>query len=83
MTRALLPIDMDAFYAAVEQARRPELAGCPVIVGGVAESRGVVSTASYEARTCGQAPARRRRKTAGKPQKSTVSAKKGAMAGSD
>ena len=47
MTRALLLIDMDAFYAAVEQARRPELAGRPVIVGGAAESRGVVSTASY------------------------------------
>ena len=53
MTRALLLIDMDAFYAAVEQARRPELRGRPVIVGGAAESRGVVSTASYEARACG------------------------------
>lgn len=53
MTRALLLIDMDAFYAAVEQARRPELRGRPVIVGGRAESRGVVSTASYEARECG------------------------------
>ena len=53
MTRALLLIDMDAFYAAVEQARRPELAGRPVIVGGSAESRGVVSTASYEARAYG------------------------------
>ena len=47
MTRALLLIDMDAFYAAVEQARRPELRGRPVIVGGAAESRGVVSPASY------------------------------------
>lgn len=53
MTRALLLIDMDAFYAAVEQARRPELRGRAVIVGGSAESRGVVSTASYEARACG------------------------------
>ncbi len=53
MSRALLLIDMDAFYAAVEQARRPELAGRPVVVGGAAESRGVVSTASYEARACG------------------------------
>jgi len=53
MTRALLLIDMDAFFAAVEQARRPELRSRPVVVGGHAESRGVVSTASYEARACG------------------------------
>ena len=53
MTRALLLIDMDAFFASVEQARRPELRARPVIVGGKAESRGVVSTASYEARACG------------------------------
>ena len=53
MTRAILLIDMDAFFASVEQARRPELQGRPVIVGGRAESRGVVSTASYEARACG------------------------------
>ena len=53
MPRAILLIDMDAFFASVEQARRPELRGRPVIVGGRAESRGVVSTASYEARACG------------------------------
>ena len=53
MSRAILLIDMDAFYASVEQARRPELVGLPVIVGGSAESRGVVSTCSYEARACG------------------------------
>ncbi len=53
MTRAILLIDMDAFFASVEQARRPELRGQPVIVGGRAASRGVVSTASYEARACG------------------------------
>ena len=53
MPCAILLIDMDAFFASVEQARRPELRGQPVIVGGRAESRGVVSTASYEARACG------------------------------
>ena len=53
MIRALLLIDMDAFFASVEQARRPELRARAVVVGGRAESRGVVSTASYEARACG------------------------------
>lgn len=52
-SRAVAHVDMDAFYAAVEQRDRPELRGRPVIVGADPRGRGVVSACSYEARVFG------------------------------
>ncbi|MBI2552736.1 DNA polymerase IV [Candidatus Uhrbacteria bacterium] len=56
MARIILHIDMDAFFAAVEEREHPELKGCPIVVGAdpkEGQGRGVVSTANYAARKFG------------------------------
>ena len=52
-SRKIIHIDMDAFYASVEQLDQPQFRGKPLAVGGPSEKRGVIAAASYEARKFG------------------------------
>ncbi len=53
MARLIMHVDLDAFYAALEQRDHPEWRGRPVVVGAAPGTRGVVATCSYEARRFG------------------------------
>lgn len=53
MARSIIHLDLDAFFASVEELLDPSIAGLPIIVGGSPEGRGVVSSASYAARAYG------------------------------
>jgi DNA polymerase-4 len=53
MPRSIIHLDLDAFFASVEELLDPSIAGLPIIVGGSPEGRGVVSSASYPARAFG------------------------------
>jgi DNA polymerase-4 len=53
MVRSIIHLDLDAFFASVEELLNPSIAGLPIVVGGSPEGRGVVSSASYAARAYG------------------------------
>jgi DNA polymerase-4 len=55
-TRRILHLDVDAFLASVEVALHPELAGRPLVIGGLPHERNLVMTSSYEARAFGVRP---------------------------